>query len=79
MLPCMITLTPAYGRDYKSGSDAREDFEAGLDFILNDISSPYDGKPCSIRDFSDGTDIKLRYKKLRALLVFKMIAPSTKS
>lgn len=72
------TLTPAYGRDYKSASDAQTDFNAGLDFIFHDVTSPYDGKPCSIRDFPDGTDIKIRFNSMRSLVVFKMVLPSEK-
>lgn len=67
-----ITLTPAYGRDYRSSSAAIEDFEAGKDFIYHDPSSPYDGKPCSIRDFPNGGDIKIRYNNLRSLTVFPL-------
>lgn len=72
------TLTPAYGRDYKSASDAQADFNAGLDFIFHDVTSRYDGKPCSIRDFPDGTDIKIRFNSMRSLVVFKMVLPSEK-
>lgn len=31
------TLTPAYGRDYHSAKAAREAFNSGKDFILNDL------------------------------------------
>ena len=34
----MPTLTPAYGRDYKSGKAAIQDYKDGKDFILNDIT-----------------------------------------
>lgn len=71
------TLTPAYGRDYKSGSDAQADFNDGKDFIYHDVTSPYDGKPCSIRDFPDGTDIKIRFNSMRSLVVFKMSLPNS--
>jgi hypothetical protein len=30
-----VTLTPAYGRDYKSKNLAIKDFDAGKDFIVN--------------------------------------------
>ena len=59
----MTTLTPAYGRDYKSSKEAKQDYLSGLDFILNDVSSPYNGKYCSCRDFV-GEFVTLRYHRL---------------
>ena len=59
----MSTLTPAYGREYKSAKEAKADYFAGKDFILNDVSSPYNGKYCSCRDFV-GQQITLRYHLL---------------
>lgn len=35
-----VTLTPAYGRDYKSGKTALADYNAGKDFMLNTFDSP---------------------------------------
>ena len=59
----MSTLTPAYGRDYKTASDVKSDYYSGKDFILKDVSSPYHGKYCSCRDFV-GETITLRYHRL---------------
>lgn len=58
------TLTPAYGRDYKSKKEVIAAFNAGKDFIYNDLSSPYDGKYCSIRDLQKGKVLRFRYKQL---------------
>jgi hypothetical protein len=66
------TLIPAYGRDYTSGKAAKADFLAGKDFIIADITDPYDGKPCSVRDFDAGTGITLRYKALASLTCLKV-------
>jgi len=60
----MRILTPAYGRDYTSKAQATEAYQSGKDWILNDITSPWDGKYCSCRDFP-GEPVKLRYSKLR--------------
>ena len=61
----MPTLTPAYGRDDKSAKAAKEAYLSGVDFILNDITSRWDGKPCSIRDMHQlGEPVFLRYKSL---------------
>ena len=64
------TLTPAYGRDYKSKAQAIEDFKKGKDFVLSDIG-PYAGSYCSIRDFEVGEQVKLRYNKLRSLTFYR--------
>ena len=62
----MITLTPAYGRDYKSKKAAEDDFRADKDFILNDIFSSWDGKPINRSQLiKDHKMVKLRYNKLR--------------
>ena len=65
----MITLTPAYGRDYRSKREAVEAFKSGADFILNSFTSQFDGKPCSIRDFSPGDAVKVRYNNLTRVAV----------
>lgn len=59
-----VTVTPAYGRDYKSLAAAKADWEAGKDFILQDITSPWDGKPCNKEDMKDAHVI-VRYGKMR--------------
>lgn len=66
----MVTLTPAYGRDYKSQKEILADFTAGKDFVYNDATSRYDGKMCSIRDFNKGVTVMLRYNKLRKVVTF---------
>jgi len=60
------TVTPAYGRDYKSGKAAKADWAAGKDFIINDMFnsfvlitfSKYDGKPINKSD-ADNAGIKV--------------------
>jgi hypothetical protein len=61
-----MTIVPAYGRDYKSAAAAKADWEAGKDFRIADISSPYDGKYCSKRDGL--TNITIRYDKLQKIV-----------
>ena len=60
----MTTVIPAYGRDYKSAAAAKQDWKDGKDFIIADLSNPYDGKPCSIRD---GLKVPIRYNKLQKI------------
>ena len=64
------TVTPAYGRDYKSAKEAKADFADGKDFILQDIMSPWDGKPCSVRDLGEPyTHVTIRFGKMRNVTV----------
>jgi len=58
------TLTPAYGRDYRTKTQVIEDFYKGKDFIFNNVSNRYHGSYCSCRDFSAGNEIGFRYGKL---------------
>ena len=61
----MMFLIPAYGRDYKSAKAVKADWQAGKDFIVSDISHPYDMKPVSIRDLKQDSYVLIRYDKLR--------------
>lgn len=61
------TLTPAYGRDYKSAKDVERDFRDGKDFVLEP-----QGCYTSIRDFAKGHTVNLRYKKLTAIKPVKV-------
>ena len=65
----MKTLTPAYARDYRSAIAVIADYKAGKEFILNDITSRWNGKPCSIRDFPS-EHVILRYNRLRNTVVY---------
>ncbi len=56
-------VSPAYGRDYKSAKAAQQDWNDGKDFIQQDITSQWDGKPCSCRDFLKDVTIEIRYSK----------------
>jgi hypothetical protein len=63
----MPTLTPAYGRDYSSKALALADYDNGKDFVLNDITNPYDGCYISKRDVEEAkmTGVMIRYGNLR--------------
>lgn len=65
----MPTLTPAYGRDYKSADEAIQAYKDGKDFILNDPTSQWNGLYCSIRD--NLQDVSIRYNKLQDKVVVK--------
>lgn len=65
-----MTLTPAYGRDYKSKKAVEADFRAGKDFVGN----AYDGSSgyMSISDFTKGESVTIRYKRNRSVCIIKV-------
>lgn len=65
------TLTPAYGRDYKSKAEAEKDFNDGKDFMLN---TP--GQRCLINkaQIQPGITVNLRYAKLQKIAPVKVKA-----
>lgn len=60
----MKTLTPAYGRDYKSAKAAKKDFLDNKDFILRDVSSRWDGKPINGEQL-ENEEVVLRFSQLK--------------
>lgn len=61
----MGTLTPAYGRDYKSRKEVVVALNEGKDFFMNGFGgSGY----CNVKDLPDGF-INVRYKKLTQVAV----------
>ena len=71
----MITLTPAYGRDYKSKAAAQSDLDAGKDFILNDYASRWNGKPVNKDQLVNHLalrEVVVRYGGLRKTAILKV-------
>jgi hypothetical protein len=66
----MLTLTPAYGRDYKSAKAAKADYADGKDFVLQQFGHPYDGRYVNRNDL-DGQTVILRFKQLRSVTTVK--------
>lgn len=65
-----MTLTPAYGRDYTKRADVIDAFNADKDFILQDVTSRYHGKPINKAQVEVVTSqVKIRYAKLRNVVV----------
>ena len=61
------TLTPAYGRDYRSEAEVIKDWKNGKDFKINyQEGAVY----CSIRDGVIGEKVKLRYNKGRDIVFY---------
>jgi len=68
----MITLTPAYGRQYKSKAAVQKDFDAGKDFIIASLGHPYSGKPANKQDLTkECAAVFIRYDGLRKIAEFK--------
>jgi hypothetical protein len=68
-----ITLTPAFGRDYRSAGQATEHWAAGKDFRIGT-----DGPYCSIRDarslHARGVrTIRIRYARLRNVVEIPLL------
>ena len=64
----MTTVTPAYGRDYKSKQAALADWNSNEDFIINDMSNRWDGKPVNKQGAEEyKLSIMIRYDQLRKI------------
>ena len=63
-----VTLTPAYGRDYKSKKAVLAAWNAGQDF---GIATPNYGRYMSERDNEHFTSIWIRYNKLERIIQVK--------
>lgn len=61
----MQTVTPAYGRDYKSAAAAIVDWKSGKDFLAQP-----QGQYCSIQDFPDSA-VTIRYAQMRKVTVYR--------
>jgi len=65
-----MTLTPAYGRDYNSKNAVLTDFLDDKDFILNDMSSKWDGKPINRPQITEN-EVRVRYKNSTRVVVLR--------
>ena len=70
----MKTLSPAYGRDYKSKAMIQIDLRSDKDFILNDFSSPWNGKPINRAQLLEMGEesVLIRYGSLRKIAQFSL-------
>jgi hypothetical protein len=63
-----LSAVPAYGRDYKSKKAVMEDWNAGKDFLIQDMrESGYVNKD----DKPAGVTLNIRYKNLTQVCVVK--------
>lgn len=72
-----MSLVPAYGRDYKSKKAVLIDWNDNKDFIIQDMSSPYDGKYANKQDYENDKDspatVNIRYDGLRKVMVVPIV------
>jgi len=66
------TITPAYGRDYKSAKEAVADFEANKDFCLQP-SGQYINK----EQIATGIIVQIRYKNQTRDILVEVTRPVT--
>lgn len=65
----MYYVMSTYCADYKSAQAVKEAFYAGKDFLMENITSEWHGKPCSIRNLKEGDKVELRYANKRRMTV----------
>lgn len=66
-----LTLTPAYGRDYKSKSAVLEAWQAGADFVIASFG-PDSGRYVNCQDLAGKpTTLNIYYGKLRKVIVIE--------
>jgi len=74
MMINLLTVSPAYGRDYKSAKDARADWDSGKDFYAQGLTfqgylSSHDSEALKKDGF---TGIMIRYGNLRKGTLFDL-------
>ncbi len=58
-----LTVVPAYGRDYTSKAGVLADWNKDKDFLIYDVSSPYDGRYVNKSGRPAGVTISVRYAR----------------
>jgi hypothetical protein len=71
-----LTLVPAYGRDYSSPAEVLFAWKAEKDFVIQDVSSPWNGKyvnrqQVGIPGVHAPTVFKIRFMKLRNFVLIR--------
>ncbi len=69
-----ISVVPYLGRDYRTKKDVIADLKAGKDFLIQDMSCRWDGKPANLESFKDGgyDTVYIRYANLHKQAVVKV-------
>jgi len=69
-----LTLTPAYGRDYKSQKEVKTAWETGADFIIADMFHKDCGRYINLEDAQKGgiPAVCIRFANLRKIAVIEV-------
>ena len=70
----MLTLTPAYGRDYKSKVKAIKDFESDKDFVAISHDPRQRAQYTNRHDLKDmgHKQVRIRYAKLSKVIIVEV-------
>ena len=67
-----LTVTPAYGRDYKTQKEVKAAWEAGKDFVIQDMMSPDCGRYINKADAPKGSTLNIRSSRNTKVLPIKV-------
>jgi hypothetical protein len=69
-----MTLTPAYGCDYKSGKDVKAAFAEGKDFVIADVFGGNAGRMTNREDLVKAgvRSVNIRFKRMMNVVVVKV-------
>ena len=70
----MLTLSPDYGRDYKSQQQVKADWDAEKDSIIEIFINPDAGKLCNKQDIrrSGKAMVQIRYNRMtKSVIIFQ--------
>lgn len=71
-MPIYLTVTPSYGRDYKSAKEVRAAWYADKDFTIRNAFSADDGRQINRQDAdASGVTVTIRYRNLTQVCVIK--------
>lgn len=65
-----LTLSPAYGRDYKSKKAVKADWDADKDFIIETVMHPDCGRYVNKTQLA-GQEVNIRYQGLTKVAVMR--------
>lgn len=64
----MLTIGPAYGRDYRSRREVETAWRAGKDFVILSFG-PDSGRYVSTAELAEGEKVAVRYGKLTKVFI----------
>jgi hypothetical protein len=70
----MLTLTPAYGRDYKSKKAVTEDFNNDKDFVAHSYDPKQLGYYTNKQDLKQmgAKQVRIRYSKMQKVMMMEV-------